>query len=163
MDAPQMAELITDLYQARPEAKEYLDFFAQPDIDKRLDKAKTNIRKELFRTSRGRNRGRSTRVKRFIKDIVSLNPGAEAVVEIMTYAVVTAAQAGSDSWVKETTQRAMGRLLADTVIYADAAGLLDRCVPQLEAAIDAMNGTSQHSAAYRRTLRDVLRSTLEAR
>ena len=50
MTAGQIAELVLDLYAARPEAKEYLDFYVQPDIDKRLERAKSNIKKEINRT-----------------------------------------------------------------------------------------------------------------
>ena len=35
MTAQQLTELITDLYEARSEAKEYLDFYINPDIEDR--------------------------------------------------------------------------------------------------------------------------------
>ena len=76
MSAQQLTELITDLYEARSEAKEYLDFYINPDIDKKMAKTKSLIAKEAGRTSRGRARPRTTRIRRFIKDIESLNPGA---------------------------------------------------------------------------------------
>lgn len=162
MDAAQMADLITDLYKSRPEAKDYLDFFVQPDIDKRMERAKMNIKKELTRTSRGRNRGRSTRVRRYIKDITSLNPGAEPVLDIMTYAVVTACKVGEREWVKETTQRAVGRLLSETLQLANAEGYLNVYLPQIEEAVNAMNGSSFYVRGYRDILNESLRETLES-
>ncbi|MDE5686815.1 MAG: hypothetical protein K2I26_09685, partial [Paramuribaculum sp.] len=67
MTAEQISEMVLELYAARPEAKEYLDFFVSPDIDRRLDKARSAIRKEVGRHSRGRNKSRSTKVRRYIK------------------------------------------------------------------------------------------------
>lgn len=162
MDAEQLRSLVAELYQARPEAKEYLDFFVLPDIDKRLDKTKTAIRKELMRTSRGHNRGRSTRVRRFIKDISSLNPGAEHVVEIMTYAVETAAEVGSSDHVKDTTQHAVARLLGETVRLADAAGQLDLCVGRLRKAIEAMSRRVWYSRQYRELLQSALDDAIDS-
>ncbi len=49
MNAEQIAELVLDLYSARPEAKEYLEFYISPNIDKKLEKAKAAIDKELLR------------------------------------------------------------------------------------------------------------------
>lgn len=136
MTAEQIAELVLELYEARPEAKEYLDFYIQPDIDKWLAKARAFIRKEITRTSRGHNRARVTRVRRFIKDISSLNPGTEPVADIMTFAIETICEVGSEQWIKEVTQRGFARLLADTVRLADAGGVLDMYLPRIEAAAE---------------------------
>ena len=83
MSAEQISEMVLDLYAARSEAREYLDFFVSPDIEKKLDKSRSLIKKEMSRNSKGRNKSRSTRIRRFIKDISSLNPGAEPVAEII--------------------------------------------------------------------------------
>lgn len=162
MDAGQLTELLLDLYEARPEAKEYLDFFAQPDIGKRLERAKTNIRKELTRTSRGRNRGRCTRVKRYIRDISSLNPGVEPVLELMTFTIVTACAVGAKQWVKESTQRAIGRLLGDTISTADRAGLLGDVLPQLREAVESIPDRPFYAAAYRNHMTEALDAALHA-
>ena len=52
MDADQLRELILDVYSARKEAKEYFEFFLDPDVDKLRDKLWTVIEKELNRTKR---------------------------------------------------------------------------------------------------------------
>lgn len=162
MNAEQMASLITELYEARPEAREYLDFFVQPDIDRRLEKARANIRKEINRQSRGRNRGRITRIRRFIKDISSLNPGAEPTVDIMVYAVETACEVGADQWIKETTQRAVGRLLAETVRYADENGLLDMALPRLKKAVESLPSSWFRAGDFKRLMRESLKDAVES-
>ncbi len=162
MTAEQISEMVLDLYAARPEAKEYLDFFVAPDIDKRLDKARSAIRKELGRNSRGRNKSRSTKVRRYIKDISSLNPGAEAVAEIMTSAVELICEVGNDQWIKAATQAGYGRLLHDTVVYIDAAGLLGDYLPRLESAVGGMGSSPVYVRDFKRVLSDELKDSLES-
>lgn len=156
MSAQQLTELITDLYEARSEAKEYLDFYINPDIDKKMAKTKSLIAKEAGRTSRGRARPRTTRIRRFIKDIESLNPGAEHVAEAMTYTVEQFCLTGSVNWVKDTTQRSVGRLVADTVRQADRGGMLSIFLPRLEKAIADMDTRNAHSRDFRRLLSESL-------
>lgn len=161
MTAGQIGELVLELYDARPEAKEYLDFYIKPDIDAKLEKAKSAIKKELSRTSKGRNRARSTRIRRYIKDISSLNPGEEAVCEIMTFSVETACAIGSDQWIKDVTQRGLAKLLHDTLIAADKAGMLDIYLPRIEKSVGAMRSSWFRSNEFKSLLKETLRDTLD--
>lgn len=163
MTAEQIAELVLDLYSARPEAKEYLDFFLSPDIDKKLEKAKVNIDKELLRNSRrGYYRPRMTRIKRFIRDIQSLNPGAEHVIDISIYTIRRITVIGSDNWIKDATQRGAARLLADTVKIADTAGLLDMVLDPSREAISKMNEDVFYSRQFKRLLSETLDDAIES-
>lgn len=153
MTADQIGELLLELYDARPEAKEYLDFFIRPDIDSKLEKARANIKKEMWRTSRGR---------RYIKDIASLNPGEEHVLEIMTYAVEQACAVGADQWIKETTQKALARLLSDTLTEADRAGMLGDYLPRIEKAIVSMPSSWFRTNEFKSFLKETLDDTLPA-
>ncbi len=157
MDRDEMAELIIDLYDARKEAKDYLDFFVEPDIEARLTKARTAIGKEAGRTSRGRARPRITKVRRVIKDISTLNPGAEAECDIMAFTIETFCDVGSESWVKDVTQKSLAKLLHDTIVRADKAGLLNFFLPRIEAAVKEMRGDK----FYNRDMKSLLSTTLE--
>ena len=162
MTAEQISEMVLELYAARPEAKEYLDFFVSPDIDKKLEKARSSIKKEMLRNSRGRNKSRSTKIRRFIKDISSLNPGSEAVAEIMTYSIEQVCEVGSDQWIKDSTQTGYARLLHDTVLYIDAAGLLNEYLPRIERAVNKMSSSIWRSNEFKRLLKSELKDTIEA-
>ncbi len=162
LDHQQICDLVIELYDARSEAKEYLDFFVQPDIDKRMDKARSNIKKEFMRCARGRNKGRITRIKRFIKDVSSLNPGTEYEIELKTFAIETACRAGSESLVKETTQRAVGRLIIDVVKQADQIGLLPSTLPRIETAVDSMPKSLFSRNQYRKLLKESIREAVES-
>lgn len=152
----QLIELITDLYEARKEAKDYLDFYVNPDINKRLDKARTAIVKEAVRKSRGYSRLRMTRIRGYIKDIASLNPGAEPVLEIMTYALECICAIGSKDWIKDATQRGSAKLLRDTVAYADRNGMLGDYLPRIEKAVNDMKSPLLRSNEFKKLLRESL-------
>lgn len=162
MDAEQMAEMVIELYEARPEAKEYLDFFISPDVEGKLDKARAAIRKEAMRNSRGYNRTRSTKIRRIIKDISSLNPGAEAVAEIMTYAIECITKVSNDQLLRATTQTGFMRLLHDTIVFADSAGILGDYLSRLEAAVNGMQSSWWRGNDFKNLLRKELKETLES-
>ncbi len=163
MTTEQITELVLDLYAARPEAKEYLEFFLSPDIDKRLEKAKINIDKELLRNSRrGYYRPRMTRIKRFIRDIQSLNPGAEHVIDIYMYTLRRITVVGSDNWIKEATQRSAARLLTDTIKIADTAGRLDMVLDPARDSIARMNEDAFYSRQFKRLLSETLDDAIES-
>lgn len=158
----EICDLIIELYDARPEAKEYLDFYVQPDIEKRMEKARSNIKKEFMRSSRGRNKGRITRVKRFIKDISSLNPGEEFEVELKTFAIEQACIAGSESLVKETTQRAVGRMIIETITQANSLGILSSVLPEIEKAVNNIPKSFFSRNQFRKLLKESLQQALDS-
>lgn len=152
MSREQIVELMVELYDARREAKDYLDFFVNPDIDGRLDKARVGIKKELVRSSKGRNKARISRVRRYIKDISSLNPGVEPVVEIMTYAVETACSVGNRMWIKDSTQQAFAKLMADTLLIAED----DFALKRMEKAVGAMDSERVYASEFRELMMQTL-------
>lgn len=162
MSAEQISEMVLDLYAARSEAKEYLDFFVSPDIEKKLDKSRSLIKKEMSRNSKGRNKSRSTRIRRFIKDISSLNPGTEPVAEIMTFAVETFCEVGSDQIIKTSVQNGYARLLHDTIIYINDAGLVGDYLPRIEKAVDSMSSSWWRGNEFKKLLKQELKETMES-
>lgn len=162
MSAEQISEMVLDLYAARSEAREYLDFFVSPDIEKKLDKSRSSIKKEMSRNSKGCNKSRSTRIRRFIKDISSLNPGTEPVAEIMTFAVETFCEVGSDQIIKTSVQNGYARLLHDTIIYINDAGLVGDYLPRIEKAVESMSSSWWRGNEFKKLLKQELKETMES-
>lgn len=162
MSAEQISEMVLDLYAARSEAREYLDFFVSPDIEKKLDKSRSLIKKEMSRNSKGRNKSRSTRIRRFIKDISSLNPGTEPVAEIMTFAVEAFCEVGSDQIIKTSVQNGYARLLRDTIVYINDAGLVGDYLPRIEKAVDSMSSSWWRGNEFKKLLKQELKETMES-
>lgn len=156
----QITEMVLDLYAARPEAKEYLDFWVSGDIDSKMTKAKNAIAKETARAQRGRPRPRMTKIKRFIKDIVSLNADSEAIGEIMTYSIERMCAIGSDKWVKESTQKSTAKLLHDTLTYIRKNGIYAIFIQRLRGAIENMRTDNWWSRDFSTLLEEEMRETL---
>ncbi len=80
----EIIEIILNLYDARAEAKDYLEFFLNPNEQKRMDKVKSIIYKEFFKT-RGYPRTRITVCRKAIKDFISLGASHEAQAEVIFF------------------------------------------------------------------------------
>lgn len=160
MDAAQISQLLIELYSARPEARDYLEFFLNPDIDARLEKARTNIRKELLRSSRGRSKARITRLKEQIKSISSLNPGDEYVLEISLYTFCLAAGMALSLRIPDTFQKSIARLMVDTVDIASRSGLLAGALSKITVAVDSITERTYASCAFKTLLHRALEQKL---
>lgn len=56
MDSASLVELICEMYDARPEAKGYLEYWLSPDPDAAFEKAREEVWKKFFFSS-GKTRG----------------------------------------------------------------------------------------------------------
>lgn len=87
MDASQLREVICELYEVRPEAKEYLEFWINPDLPKESEKYKLRIYK-LFFISEGRPRKSPDfkELKTQLKYFSTLGVDSECLAELHLYA-----------------------------------------------------------------------------
>lgn len=69
----QLVEMVLELYGARKEAKEYLDFWADPDVEKELEKAVAKINRLFFLSAdKPRKKPKLTSIKTVIKAFADL-------------------------------------------------------------------------------------------
>lgn len=160
MTPEQMAELVLDLYSARPEAKEYLDFFLDPDIDRLVDKTTADIVKEVNRKGRrGYCKPRITLIRGMIKKVDTLGAGKEYTIRLKLNTLHAAAQtAASGTWFSEGYIASFCRLLGEAVREADNAGILAPTVNEIEGIVCAMPGGIFNRAS--RTLRNAFKEAL---
>lgn len=160
MSADQLSALILDLYAARKDAKDYLDFFVNPDIDTRLEKAYSIIDREMSRSSRGRSTTRITRIKNAVNSITSLRAGPQANADVLLHVVKEACAMSGRVFVKDSLRTAFATLLQRLVSEADAAGMLSSYLPEIEKAINAMPSGIFSRNAYKTQLGDALAEAL---
>lgn len=73
MDKKEIIEVVTELYDARKEAKEYLEYWLAPDSDLLLEKSKEALRKLMFGAGAApRRRVQASAVSRVLKDFSTL-------------------------------------------------------------------------------------------
>ncbi len=158
LDENQLRELITDLYAANCNSRYYLDFFADPDIESRIQSAKIAINRELARNSRGYSKARITVIKKHISAITCLQPGAEECLGIMMFSFVSLCLTAHIYQLREPLIKSTSRLLNDIIVYADRNQLLDTCIPEIERTIEDLPSriyrpnTLQHALSSQLTL-----------
>jgi hypothetical protein len=84
----QIIEVILDLYDARKEAKEYLEFYLNPNEDVKLDEYKKIIRNEFF-PKRGEPKCRFSICRKAISDFKNLKPHPACLADLMLYYIET--------------------------------------------------------------------------
>ncbi|MCM1036283.1 MAG: DUF6155 family protein [Bacteroides sp.] len=146
MTAAQLRDIILDAYGARPEIKEYFEFFLNPDADKLIERQTALAARELTRIKWGRSRARATVLKKLVRNVVSLNPGPEAEMRMMME--VLAAIGATSGYVDlsaplENYAVALARGILDT---GERAMLADKA----HAMLDAFLTDSTYRLAFRR-------------
>lgn len=141
LNKEQLIEVILELYDAKKEAREYLEYYVNPDENKMFDKYHSIILKEFFPT-KGRAKGRTSVCKKAIKDFLVLHPSPKLIAElkfsfveiIMRYAVA------SRFWLRESQENTLLALFKETLEYMFANDLLDyysRRIEQLLKSADS--------------------------
>lgn len=154
LDAAELRQLVIDIYESRREAKEYLDFFVNPDVDKMLGKYTAVVDKEFDRVMRRRVKPRMTRLRKAVKDFSSLDPGAEYVAELMCHTFQKLCAAGHLSCFKEAVQISTARFLSDSMAYFDRNGIYSQFMPKIVTAVETINSRSITGDTLRRILRE---------
>lgn len=162
-NAAELRQLIFDLYAKSKEAKEILDFYAVPDIAKKLEEYKKPIAKEVWRYSRRAYRPRMQRIRSAIRKFAVLDPGDEAVGQLMVFTILEFCRMAADETLKDTTNEAVNKFFAETLTYLDSRMMLDEYEPQLAKAIREMNDFRYYSNPLKRLLSETLSRHLENR
>lgn len=151
MEASEIAEMVCELYDARPEAKEYLEFWLKPDPQGELEKYKVKIHR-LFFTPSGKPRKRPTitSIKKELKYFSSLCFDSELISELHLYLCSVDLE-----WLKTrknpapSVKSARGNLDL-TRQYIEAAGLEDRFSIKLERLEDELQEQERRAEGHRR-------------
>ena len=75
--------MVLELYSARKEAKEYLEFYACPDEKGKLEEYKSIIREEFYPKKRREPQTRFSVCRKAVADFKKLKPSADALAELM--------------------------------------------------------------------------------
>ena len=84
----QVIEVILELYDARKEAKEYLDFYTNPNEDAKLEEYKQIIFNEFY-PKRGEPKCRFSVCKKAISDFTKLKPSPSCIADLMLFYIET--------------------------------------------------------------------------
>lgn len=78
--------LLLDLYSCRKDAKDFLEFWADPDEDKELERVKERIHKLFFLPQdKPRRKPNMTEIKTLVKNFRTLGPDPEKIADLLIY------------------------------------------------------------------------------
>lgn len=148
-DAQELRSLIFDLYARSKEAKEILDFYAEPDIDKLLEKIEKPLARELSRTSRGYYRARPSKIRAYFKKLAALEAGLDAEVKLQMFCLsYLCPQVASDRLNESLLGYALG-MLQETIANIITLGEQDTYFPQLLRIGDDVAKTERYGHSLR--------------
>lgn len=86
MSREEIIEMVLELYDVRKEAKEYLDYYVNPNEKAKLEEYKTVIKNEFF-PKRGEEKCRFSVCRKVIADYRKLHPSPENLADLMLFLV----------------------------------------------------------------------------
>lgn len=151
-DAPQLRELILDVYSKSKEAKELLDFFANPDIAAKIEEYKKPLYKEVHRFTRHAHHPRMPKIKTILKKFAKLEPGDEAIAELRVYVVLEFCDVGYDTALSTKIVDAVDSFFTDTLKFLRERTMLDEYRPRLKKKIESMKDHLFYKNQLKKTL-----------
>lgn len=137
-EAPELRSLILDLYAKSKDAKEILDFFADPDIARKTEEYKAIITKETGRYTRRAYRPRMSRLRAAIKRFRLLEPGDEAVAELMVHTCLSLIALGAERTLLDALYVNIEKFLAETLEFLSERGMLADTLPRLRRGAESV-------------------------
>ncbi len=128
----QVIEVILELYDARKEAKEYLDFYLNPNDDAKLEEYKKIIYNEFF-PNRGEPKCRFSVCRKAISDFKKLKPSPFCIADLMLFYIETGVSMTveyGDMW--EQYYTALENNFAKTMEFISKTGYLEALSPRIE-------------------------------
>ncbi len=126
LDPEQLKEVIFELYDLRPEAKEYLDFWIDPDIEKESEKYRIRIFRIFFISEeRPRKNPDFKELKTLLKYYASLGIDPEKRIELKLYTLDIYAIWLSSRNKVMTHQKRVNTMLEETKDYIETHQLME--------------------------------------
>ena len=85
LDKDQIIETALELYDARKDAKEWFEFWLDPDARKACEKAKTAVRRVFYTGDNPRRRPSMTNLNKIIKDFTTVCFDRDEVADFLLY------------------------------------------------------------------------------
>lgn len=122
----ELIEVVSELYDARKEAKDYLEYWMDPDSDKALEAAQTQIKKLFFSSSgKARKLPAAKSVNAVTKSFSTLGCGQDKVAELLLTVVENYSE-----WMKDNSKSgattAARKAVENAANYIEKAGLETR-------------------------------------
>ncbi|MCH5221221.1 MAG: hypothetical protein J1F05_02690 [Muribaculaceae bacterium] len=153
----QLVEVILNLYSASKEAKEYLEFFLNPDANALLDKKVDIIAKEISRAKRGYCRARISRIRAELKEYEAYGIPAELVAKLMYFTIRMLIGQSRYFRYTDTLQNGTLKLTHDYICYANKNGFAAEALQNMQLTV---NEAGLGLSAFRTRVKNAVEQTV---
>lgn len=132
-------DIVLELYSARKEAKEYLEFFLNPNEKSEVEKYKMIILDE-FCPSKGEPKCRFSVCRKAISDFKKLKPSPEVLADLMLYYIEEGVQVTiqyGDMW--EQYYTALENNFEKAVVFIAKNGLMEQYKVRIEVLLESVS------------------------
>lgn len=131
-DRMQLTQIILDIYDCNKSAKDYLEFFINPDVKRLRDRFDRALAKELRRSKRGYSKARISHIRNLLKEFRSFQPGEEAVREAMLHVITESLAEEYDTTFPATMTEGVAGLMEQFVLFCDEHEALPWALERLD-------------------------------
>lgn len=155
----ELLEVILNTYDSSKEARDYLEFFINPDADKLLDDKTQLIAKEISRVRRGGySKFRISYIRGIIKGFAAYGVSPDYVCRIMSNTISMLTGHSRYYYYTETQTKGMFKLVADYIVYADRHEMLQSAIE----FIDRLSHSDLGKQSIRKALMQAAREAVAA-
>lgn len=120
LDKEDIIGVITDLYEARKDAKEWLEFWLDPNPRKACDKAKSAVRRVFFASSdTSRRRPSLANLNKISKDFTTLCFDKEEIADFLIYVAETETEWLEGRYRRITYRSSLRKNINAAVLYCE--------------------------------------------
>ena len=134
-------EMVLELYSARKEAKDYLEYYAVPDERGKMEEYKAIIQEEFYPKKRKEPQTRFSVCRKAVADFKKLKPSADALAELMVSYMEWATKFTydyGDMW--EQYYDSVENNFDKTIKHIGTNGLWDKYEPRLQQCVKWSEG-----------------------
>lgn len=153
--ADELRQLILEIYDRSKDAKEILDFYSYPDIEKKYEQYLNLIIKEVGRVKHRRPAPRMRQLRSIIRKFSRLQPGDEAVARLMVETVTEICEMAHSNYIEDKLTEQTAKFLSDTIEYLTPRRLLDEYIYRLQRAILSVRPNDPYNY-FRNTLNKII-------
>ena len=155
----QLVEVILNAYDSSKEAKEYFEFFLNPDVDALFEKKIDIIANEINRTKRGYSKARISRIRAAIKSFAAFGVGAEHTALLMYQTIRMLVGMYPYRYYSDALLNGTYKLVTDYIVFANDNGFLQAAI----ANLNGMTGeTDLGTAGMRERIKALIPPAIEA-
>ncbi|MDE5843166.1 MAG: hypothetical protein K2H35_05470 [Muribaculaceae bacterium] len=150
MPADELVTVIMELYESRKEAKEYLEYWLNPDADKELERCTKLIDRQFF-TSAGVNRRSPAlpEINKIVKNFMTLCYESDKVAELLLFIPGRMADWLEERYRRVSYRSSLRKYLNEAKLYIETHDLTARFglrLERLEERVEAIEKWQENYA-----------------